>query len=274
MIIDAHQHFWIYDAVRDNWIDDTMEVIRKDFLPKNLKPILDENNIDGCIAVQADQSEEETRFLLNQAKENTFIKGVVGWVDLLSENVDERLAYYAENKKFKGVRHIVQGEANDFMLRPDFQRGISTLQKYNLTYDILVFPPQLPAAIKLANKYPDQPFVLDHMGKPYIKSGEMANWKRNIELLAKCSNVVCKISGMFTEADWNYWTEKDFTPFLDVVFTSFGVDSVLFGSDWPVCLLAADYREQLDIIKSHINKFSTTDRAKIMGNNAIRFYNL
>ena len=274
MKIDAHQHFWVYDPVRDSWIDDTMKVIRKDFLPSDLAPIYRKNGIDGCVAVQADQSEEETMFLLEQAKENKFVKGVVGWVDLLSENVEERLAYFSENKKFKGVRHIVQAESNDFMLRTDFQKGIRKLQKYDLTYDILVFPPQLPAAIKLVQKFSEQPFILDHIGKPYIKEGKIENWKRDIESLAKYPNVYCKVSGLFTEADWENWNANDFVTYLDVVFDSFGVDRMLFGSDWPVCLLAASYKEQLNFLESYLENFSPEEREKILSGNAIEFYNL
>ncbi len=274
MKIDAHQHFWVYDSIRDSWIDDTMEVIQGDFLPSDLSSIYEKNGIDGCVTVQADQSEVETLFLLDQAKENKFIKGVVGWVDLLSENVEERLAYFSQNEKFKGVRHIVQGETIDFMLRADFQNGISKLQKYNLTYDILVFPSQLAAAIKLAQQFPDQSFVLDHMGKPNIKVSKMTHWKRDIEILAKCSNVYCKVSGMFTEADWENWSEDEFIPYLDVVFNSFGLNRVMYGSDWPVCLLATEFKQQLNIVESYIEKFPFVDREKIMGGNAIRYYNL
>ena len=274
MKIDAHQHFWMYDPVRDSWIDDTMKVIRKDFLPSDLSPIYRKNGIHGCVAVQADQSEEETLFLLKHSKENSFIKGVVGWVDLLSENVEERLAYFSKNKKFKGVRHIVQAEANDFMLRTDFQNGIQKLRKYDLTYDILVFPPQLPIAIKLVQKFPEQPFILDHIGKPFIKEGKIKNWKRDIETLAKFPNVYCKVSGMFTEADRKNWNEDDFIHYLDVVFNSFGVDRVLFGSDWPVCLLAVSYKKQLNFLDSYIGKFLPVEREKIMGGNSIEFYNL
>lgn len=274
MKIDAHQHFWIYDPARDGWIDDTMKVIQKDFLPADLSAVYKKNDIDGCVSVQADQSEAETGFLLKQAKENTFIKGVVGWVDLLSANVEERLAFFSENSKFKGVRHIVQGEADDFMLRADFQNGIRTLQKFNLTYDILVFPPQLQAAIELVQKFPDQSFILDHIGKPYIKEGKIENWKRDIETLAMYPNVYCKVSGMCTEADWKFWNEEDLIPYLDVVFNSFGVDRVLYGSDWPVCLLATSFKRQLHLLESYLENFSPVEREKVMGGNAVEFYNL
>ena len=260
MKIDAHQHFWKFNPVRDAWIDDSMQIIRKDFLPQDLKPILEANTIDGCIAVQADQSENETDFLLQCAKENPFIKGVVGWVDLLSDTIEERLEHYSKNNILKGIRHIVQAEANDFMLRKDFQNGISKLQQFNLTYDILVFPPQLEAAIALVNKFPNQKFVLDHIAKPYIKDAKIDDWKINISTLAKAPNVYCKASGMVTEADLKQWKLSDFQPYLDVVFEAFGIDRIMYGSDWPVCLLAAEYQEQLNIVQDYIKTFSNKSK--------------
>ncbi|WP_242202151.1 amidohydrolase family protein [Aestuariivivens insulae] len=274
MQIDSHQHFWKFDPVRDAWIDDAMEVIRKDFLPQDLQPILEKNAIDGCVAVQADQSEEETQFLLNLANKNPFIKGVVGWIDLRASNVEERLASYSNNKLLKGIRHIVQAEPNDFMLGKDFQNGISKLAQFNLTYDILVFPPQLKAAIALVNSFPNQKFVVDHIAKPYIKDEKISNWKDDIMELSKAPNVYCKVSGMVTEADFNNWTPSDFKPYLDVVFEAFGTDRLLYGSDWPVCLLAASYEAQLDIIQDYLTHFSSEDQKKIMGGNALDFYNL
>jgi len=274
MKIDAHQHFWQFDPVRDAWIDDTMSVIRRDFLPEDLEPILTENNIEGCVAVQADQSETETEFLLDLAAKNEFIKGVVGWVDLRKENVEERLAHYAENSLFKGVRHIAQGEADDFLLRQDVQRGISFLAKYGLTYDILVFAQQLPAAIELVKAFPKQIFVLDHLAKPQISKGLDKDWQTHIAALAEHPNVFCKLSGMVTETDDFKWKKSDFTPYLDVIFTSFGIDRVMYGSDWPVCLLAADYAAQLNILQEYIAVFSEYEQSKIMGGNAATFYNL
>ena len=274
MIIDSHQHFWKYNPVRDAWIDESMQIIRKDFLPKDLQPILKQNNVDGCIAVQADPSETETEFLLHCAEKHPFIKGVVGWVDLLKDTVEERLQHYSKNFLFKGVRHILQAEVNDFMLRNDFQNGISKLSQFNLSYDILVFPTQLKAVIALVNKFPKQKFVLDHMAKPYIKEHKIEGWKQDIQELAKASNVYCKVSGMVTEANLKHWKPIDFTPFLDVVFEAFGTDRILYGSDWPVCLLAASYTEQLAIVKDYIASFPTTDQAKIMGDNSLQFYNI
>ena len=274
MTIDAHQHFWKFDPVRDAWIDESMQIIQRDFLPKDLEPILNRNSIGGCVAVQADQSETETEFLLDCATKNSFIKGVVGWVDLRAKNVESRLKHYSENSLFKGVRHIVQAEADDFMLRKDFQEGVSKLAQFNLTYDILIFPTQIEAAINLVNKFPNQKFVIDHIAKPYIKAGKIDDWKANMIELSKAQNVCCKVSGMVTEADLKHWKTSDFTPYLDVVFSAFGTDRILYGSDWPVCLLAAEYKEQLSVIKEYISKLSQEEKSKTMGKNAIQFYNL
>ena len=274
MIIDSHQHFWKYDPVRDAWIDASMKVIKRDFLPNDLKPILNENGVDGCMAVQADQSEEETEFLLACAAENPFIKGVVGWVDLIAENLEDRLKHYAANPLFKGVRHIVQAEKDDYLLRADVQSGIGKLAKHNLTYDILVFPQQLPAALALVKKFPKQQFILDHIAKPNISESISYQWKVNITALSKFENVSCKLSGMVTEAKNFIFKNQDFTPFLDHVFTSFGPNRLLFGSDWPLCLLAADYKKVLSIIKNYLDKYSTETKAQVLGSNAIKIYNL
>ena len=274
MIIDSHQHFWKYDPVRDAWIDASMKVIKRDFLPNDLKPILNENGVDGCMAVQADQSEEETEFLLACAAENPFIKGVVGWVDLIAENLEDRLKHYAANPLFKGVRHIVQAEKDDYLLRADVQSGIGKLAKHNLTYDILVFPQQLPAALALVKKFPKQQFILDHIAKPNISESISYQWKVNITALSKFENVSCKLSGMVTEAKNFIFKNQDFTPFLDHVFTSFGPNRLLFGSDWPLCLLAADYKKVLSIIKNYLDKYSKETKAQVLGSNAIKIYNL
>lgn len=274
MKIDAHQHFWKYDPVRDGWIGENMKAIRRDFLPKDLAPVLEKNDVDGCIAIQADQSEHETEFLLGLAKNNSFIKGVVGWVDLRADNIEERLTHYSANNLLKGVRHIVQSEPDDFMLGEKFQHGISLLTQFGLTYDILVLPQQLPAAIPLVNKFPFQKFIIDHMAKPTIKNGKMVAWKKNMKDLAKSQNVFCKASGLVTEADWKNWKKEDFTKYLDVIFNAFGPDRILYGSDWPVCLLAAEYEKQLEILNEYMANYSSEDMAMIMGGNANNFYNL
>lgn len=274
MIIDAHQHLWKYDPVRDHWIEDSMEVLRKDFLPKDLKPILDANGVAGCIAVQADQSEEETEFLLKCAQENPFLKGVVGWVDLRAGNVEERLANYSQNEYFKGVRHIVQAEKDDFLLNKDFQNGVGKLSQYGLSYDLLIYPRQFPATLEMVEKFPNQIFVLDHIAKPSVSEKLDAEWVKNIHLLSKHENVFCKISGMVTETKNFEWVKSDFTPYLASVVSAFGTDRLLYGSDWPVCLLAADYKEVLGIIVDYFQNFSTLEKSKIFALNAIKAYNL
>ena len=274
MIIDSHQHFWNYDPIKDAWIDSSMEVIKRDFLPKNLKPLLDENGIDGCISVQADQSENETDFLLSCAQKNKFIKGVVGWLDLTSKNLESRLNHYVKNPFFKGLRHIVQAEKDDYLLRSDVQNGISKLAKYNLTYDILVFPSQLTAAITLVKKFPNQQFILDHISKPNISDSMDELWKSNIVELAKNQNVCCKLSGLVTETKNYIFSDNDFKPYIDVIFKSFGPNRILFGSDWPVCLLAANYKKVFDLIFDYLDNYSIETKAKVFGQNAIKIYNL
>src|SRR5215204_4307488 len=206
MRVDAHQHFWRFDAVRDGWITDDMAMIQRDFLPDDLRPLLSQNEFDACVAVQASQSEEETDFLIGLAKANDIIKGVVGWVDLQADNVQERLAHFSKHKIVKGFRHVLQGEAQrDLMLSPKFVNGIAALQQFNFTYDILIFPDQLNYCKKLVAQFPDQKFVIDHLAKPYIKRKEIVEWKQDISELAKHQNVWCKVSGMVTEADWKGW---------------------------------------------------------------------
>ena len=274
MIIDSHQHFWKYDPVRDAWIDTSMDSIRKDFLPKDLLPILKANKIDGCIAVQADQSETETEFLLQCAEKNPFIKGVVGWVDLTANNLEERLEYYASNPLFKGVRHIVQAENDDYLLRDDVQNGIGKLLKYDLAYDILVFPNQLPSAIAIVEAFPNQKFILDHIAKPTISKAISEIWVHNIKQLSTHKNVYCKLSGMVTETINFKFKEDDFKPYIDVIFKAFGPDRIMFGSDWPVCLLAANYDKVLKIVNDYLENQSIEVKNNILGKNAIKIYNL
>ena len=274
MRIDSHQHFWKFDPVRHAWIDSSMQNIAKDFLPKDLKPLLETNLMDGCIAVQADQSETETQFLLGLAEENSFIKGVVGWVDLSAEDLSQRLEVFSKNPLFKGVRHVLQAEKEGFMLKDQFLRGISELKNFNLTYDILIYPNQLEEARLLIEKNPDQPFVLDHLAKPYIKQQKIKNWASDIKELAKYKNVYCKLSGMVTEADWNHWQFENFKKYLSVAFDTFGSDRLMFGSDWPVCLLAGSYEHVVKIIDLFIENLEQEEKNNIMGGNACNFYNL
>ena len=273
--IDSHQHFWKYDPVRYDWIDDSMSVIQKDFLPEDLAPILKANGFDGCITVQSHQSEQENEFQLTNADKHSFIKGVVGWVDLQSPNIEERLDYYQQFKKLKGFRHILQGESQrDFMLRPDFLKGISLLKKYGYTYDILILPDQLKYTAEFLSLFPDQRFVIDHIAKPDIKQKELKNWEQGIKAIAAFENVYCKVSGMVTEADWENWQLNDFNNYLEVVTNSFGTKRLMYGSDWPVCKIAADYGQVLDIVKDYFSAFSQTEQQAFFGGNAIEFYNI
>jgi L-fuconolactonase len=275
MRIDAHQHFWKYNEVRDSWITDDMSVIQKNFLPEDLKPVLQTNGIDGSIIVQSDQSKDENVFQLANALQHDFIKGVVGWVDLQAQNLTDHLEYYKEFKKLKGFRHVLQGEQQrDFMLRPDFKRGIGKLKTFGYTYDILIFPDQLKFTIDFVKAFPDQPFVLDHLAKPHIKDGKIETWKRDIETLASFDNVFCKVSGMVTEANWTAWVKEDFKPYLDVVVESFGTTRLMYGSDWPVCLVAGSYEQIFNLVKDYFSTFSQTEQDLIFGKNASRFYNL
>ena len=247
--------------------------IRRDFLPPDLERLLVQSGLEGSIAVQARQSLEETRWLLELAERYSFIKAVVGWVDLCSARVEEELAQFAGHSKFAGVRHVVQDEPDDnFMLQPAFRDGIGKLAGFALTYDLLIFPRQLRAAIELVRCFPEQPFVLDHMAKPEIKNGTLSPWREDLQELAKNPNVRCKISGLVTEANWDAWTSADLQPYLDVVFEAFGVKRLMFGSDWPVCLLAGTYAQVLGMVQARIAALSESERAGVLGGNAERFY--
>nr|WP_294782599.1 amidohydrolase family protein [uncultured Flavobacterium sp.] len=272
--IDSHQHFWKFDPVRDSWIDETMQNIQKDFLPEDLEPILKENQFEGCVAVEANQSEDQTLFLLDLASKNDFIKGVVGWIDLRNENIKERLEFFSDQKKLKGFRHVVQAEPDDFMFGEAFRRGIKALEPFDYTYDILIFERQLPAAISLVQDFPNQRFVIDHIAKPNIKSGSIDSWKKGIEEIAKYDNVWCKISGMVTEADWKNWKPEDLKPYLDVIFENFSIDKLMYGSDWPVLNVASDYNKVVKTLEDYIAEFSIEDQNKIWFENAVLFYNL
>lgn len=273
--IDSHQHFWKYHPVKDAWISDDMKIIQGDFLPVDFLPLLQENGVDGCIAVQADQSEEETHFLLELAKDNDFIKGVVGWIDLRNPDLKSRLDYFSQFKKLKGFRHIVQGESDEnFLLREDFSKGIAQLEQYNFTYDILILPKHLAVAFEFVKRFPNQKFVIDHLAKPDFKNKEFLDWEKGIREIATCPNVYCKVSGLVTEVDWNNWTQADFTYCLNVVTEAFGINRLLFGSDWPVCLLAANYAQTLEIVTNYFSKFPESNQEQFWSGNAIEFYNI
>jgi len=273
MRIDAHQHFWRYNPARDGWITDEMAVLKKDFLPVHLVPELVANDMQGCIAVQADQSEAETQFLLDLAERHKLIQGVVGWVDLCADNVTERLEVLSKYSKLCGFRHLVQAEPDDrFMLRPAFLRGIRSLEEFGFTYDILIYARQLPAARELVSRFPSQLFVIDHIAKPSIKNKLLVPWSHDLCAVAEYPNVYCKVSRLITEAEWHRWTLDDFKPYLDTVFTAFGVDRLMFGSDWPVCLLGAGYRQVVELVTEYMCDLPQTDVEKVFGLNATHFY--
>ncbi|WP_373517465.1 amidohydrolase [Pricia sp.] len=275
MTIDSHQHFWKYNPESHAWIDDAMTTIRRDFLPSELKSVCIENGIDGCVAVQADQTLAETDFLLDLAQRHDFIKGVVGWADLRDKNVDEILESYASHKKLKGWRHVVQEEPDtNFLLRPDFLRGISYLEKYGFTYDILVFPHQLGAVLEFVKRFPHQKFVIDHVAKPYIKDSFYEGWAVLMKAIAQHENVYCKVSGMITEADYNSWTPEQLHPYLHHILEIFGSERLMFGSDWPVCLVAGNYGQVKAVIMDFISGLGENDQNRIMGGNAVAFYRL
>jgi L-fuconolactonase len=273
--IDAHHHFWKFDPVRDSWITDEMVAIKRDFLPKDLRRLLRQNDFDGSVVVQSDQSETENEFQLENADRNDFVKGIVGWIDLQSENVEEKLAYYSSKKKMKGFRHILQGEAERaFMLKPAFMNGIGRLERFGFTYDILIFADQLKYISQFVAAFPNQRFVIDHIAKPDIKNRSIEEWKSEIEKIARHENVHCKISGMVTEANWKTWKQDDFIPFIDVVIEAFGPNRIMFGSDWPVCLVAGSYKKVLNIVNEYFSSFSHSEQELFFGGNAMRFYNL
>ena len=274
MIIDTHVHFWKYDKKRDAWITDEMKILKQDHLPAHLIPTLKRNGVDGCVAVQAGQSEYETHFLVELAKTHSEIKGVVGWTDLQSKNVEERLKFISQYNSIKGWRHVVQSEPDDFLLREDFQTGIRALAPFNYTYDILIYHYQLKPALEFVSKFPGQKFVIDHCAKPDIGKKNIEEWKILMKGMAQHPNVYCKLSGLFTETKWKQWSVADFYPYLDTVFEAFSADRLMFGSDWPVMLLSGIYVQWKSLLEKYMENFIEEDRLKVLGENAISFYNL
>jgi L-fuconolactonase len=273
--IDSHVHFWDYDPLRNSWITEDMEIIKRDFLPGDIWPLLEANAMDGCVLVQVNQTEGENDFFLKLASAHNFVKGIVGWVDLCRGDIKGRMEYYQTEKKIRGFRHILQDEADRaYMLRPDFIRGFGSLREFGFTFDLLIHPDQLPYALQLVRTFPEQPFVIDHLAKPAIREGEMEEWEKGIFNISRMENVYCKVSGMVTEAHWKSWTNKTFIPYLDAVVESFGTDRILFGSDWPVCLLAGKYKEVLNIAEDYFSDYSLSEKERIFGGNAVAFYSL
>jgi L-fuconolactonase len=273
MRLDSHQHFWRYDPVQYPWMRDDMALLRRDYLPAQLAPLLQSVQFDGSIAVQARQSLAETEWLLALSDQHPAIQGVVGWVDLRSPALAAQLEQFAPHPKLVGVRHVLQDEPEDeFMLLPEFQRGIGQLAKFGLTYDLLLFPRHLPIAVKLVRAFPEQPFVLDHLAKPLIAHGQISPWREDLRELSKLPNVFCKLSGMVTEARWRDWTSEQFEPYLDAAVEAFGTERLMIGSDWPVCTLSAAYSEAMDIVMRYVEQFLAHQRDNILGGTCARFY--
>ncbi len=275
MRIDTHQHFWRYGPCEYSWIDDSMASLRRDFLPDDLKEELERNGFQGCVAIQARQTLEETRWLLEHAERHPFILGVVGWVDLRSPQVRSQLESFAGHPKLVGIRHIVQSEPDDrFLVQPAFLRGIALLEEFDLAYDILIYPRHLPVAAECVRRFERQRFVLDHLAKPPIRSGSIRSWARGIRELAAFPNVFCKLSGLVTEADWGNWKSEDFTPYLDVAFECFGPSRLMIGSDWPVCTLAAEYSRAVNVVKDYLRNRQSEEQDAVLGGNAQKFWRL
>jgi L-fuconolactonase len=272
--IDAHHHIWDYDPVQHAWIDDSMAVIQRSFTPADMEPLLQEAGIDGTVLVQVNQNLRENMVFTAAAEANPFIKGVVGWVDLLAADLEDQLDELRDLPKLKGFRHIAQAEPADYLSRSEVIRGIRQLGRFGFTYDILIKPHQMEAAVELVRTCPAQPFVLDHIAKPYIKAGEIDAWRRDMYKLGAMDNCYCKISGIITEADWHSWTPEQIRPYLDVALEAFGSRRLMFGSDWPVCLVAGSYRQVVNLAADYVQNLSVQEQQDFWGGNAIRFYGL
>jgi L-fuconolactonase len=275
MRIDAHQHFWRYNADEFGWIDDSMAPLRRDFRPDDLRPELEGSGFGGSVAVQARQSLEETRWLLELAASSPLILGVVGWVDLRSPDVRSQLQAFAGNPKLVGVRHVVQSESDDrFLLQPEFRRGIAALEEFGLAYDILIYPRHLSVAAEFVQLFPYHRFVLDHLAKPSIKDGTIQPWESGMRELARFPNVFCKLSGMVTEADWRTWKAEHMTPYLDIALECFGPERLMIGSDWPVCTVAASYAHTMNVVLTYFEKHPAAVQDAVLGGNAQRLWKL
>jgi L-fuconolactonase len=275
VIVDSHQHFWRYDPVEYDWIGDELAPIRRDFLPSDLGGEIDSAGVGAVVSVQARQTLDETLWLLELASAHDFVAGVVGWVPLVSETVGDILETLARDPKLRGVRHVLQGEADPaFALREDFNRGIALLRGLGLAYDVLVYEHQLEVAMALVDRHPDQVFVVDHAAKPRIRAGVLSPWRERMRELGRRPNVFCKLSGLVTEAHPRAWTRDDLEPYADVVLSAFGPSRVMFGSDWPVCLAACSYARWLATVRELCAALSPAERESVLGGSARRAYRL
>ena len=275
MRIDAHVHFLVYDPREHTWVTDELGALKRSFLPDKLEPLLRRAGFGGCIAVEARQLPHETGWLLDLARAHASIRGIVGWVDLCAPDVTARLEGLAVYPQIKGFRHVVIDEPDErFLLRDDFQRGIAALGPLGFTYDLLILPRQAAAAVQLARKFPEQRFVLDHLGLPDIRASELVPWEAGLKELAACPNVFCKLSGLVYRADWQRWRPGDFGPYLDIALELFGPARLMVGSNWPVCTVAGDYDTVLGIVLDRIRTLSQGEQAQILGKTCASFYNL
>ena len=274
MKIDAHQHFWKYSAAEYGWIDDQMSIIRRDFLPSDLEREIRNVGVDGVVSVQARQTLEETLWLLSVAAQNDLVKGVVGWVPLTEPSIREALDLLRRNPRLRAIRHVIQDESDGYLLRKDFNAGVSVLQEVGLAYDLLIHERQLPEAIRFVDQHPHQVFVLDHLAKPRIKENRLDPWRQRIRELARRENVYCKVSGLVTEADFKAWTEAQLQPYLETVLEAFGPTRLMFGTDWPVCLVACPYGRWYDVVSRFAASLSSDEQASLFGHAAARAYGL
>lgn len=271
--IDSHVHFWQYNFAEYAWIDETMAALRRDFMPEDALGVMQPAGIDACVVVQVRQTLDETRWMLELADEHPFIAGVVGWVDLRSDDLDAQIHSVA-HPKLVGVRHIVQAEPDDFLFDDRFRRGVERLSRYGLAYDILVYARQMPAAIEFASRLPGIRLVLDHLGKPDIKRNGFDSWRRDLDRLAAIPNVCAKLSGLVTEADWNQWAIEDLHRYVKAAIDAFGPERLMFGSDWPVCTLAAQYGRIVEIVRTAIDERPQSEQDSILGGTARQFWRL
>jgi L-fuconolactonase len=274
--LDSHHHFWKYSAEQYGWISDEMRVLRRDFLPSDLLTETQSTHIDGVISVQARQTVEETRWLLEQADQHDWIRGVVGWLPLASRQIAEEMARFEQSKKLVGLRHVVQDETDDgFLARPEFNDGISAMQKYGWTYDLLIYARQLPFAIPFVDKHPNQIFVLDHIAKPTVRSSAFdAQWARDLLELARRPNVYCKFSGVVTEVRDQSWSIETIKPYWEAALNAFGINRLMFGTDWPVCLLRANYSDWVATVSVFVEQLSESEQSQFWSQNAIKAYKL
>lgn len=275
MKIDSHHHFWKYDPETYSWMNEKMELLQRDYLPQNLKDEIDKVGVDGVVSVQADQSIKETEQLLGYADSHDFILGVVGWLPLSDQGVENLMERYSSNPLLKGIRHVVQDEPDDrFILDEAFNRGVEKLRKYNLVYDILIYERQLGSTIEFVDRHKGQVFVLDHVAKPRIQDKVMEPWKTQMKELAKRENVFCKLSGMATEANWQNWQPEDLHPYMEVALDAFGAKRLMFGSDWPVARLAVEYHSWIDLCRMFVSSLTVDEQGLIGGEVAREVYDL